>query len=50
MWKKMHEPAAGDAGVLCSMKMPRRYKSSSRRIRSALFQSLATVAPSTSSL
>jgi hypothetical protein len=22
MWKKMHEPEAGDAGVLCSMKMP----------------------------
>jgi hypothetical protein len=40
----------GDAGVLCSMKMPWRYKSSLRRMRSALFQSFATVESSTSSL
>ncbi|MNP83749.1 hypothetical protein D3C76_1827890 [compost metagenome] len=50
MWKKMQEPAVGDAGVLCSMKMPWRYKSSRRRMVSELFQSLAIVAPSTSSL
>ncbi|MNL52952.1 hypothetical protein D3C87_1761640 [compost metagenome] len=50
MWKKMHDPAAGVARVLCRMKMPWRYKSSLRRMRSELFQSLAMTELSTSSL